>query len=290
MTDGIYRGYSAEELERQYSPRASVPDPDGYAEEAVARSDAYRSTVGNATYDIAYGAHPMETLDIFRPDAPDDAPLHVFIHGGYWRARVKEEFSYIAEPLTDAGAVVAVINYALCPEVTIEEITRQTRAACAFLWRNPNVHGGNIDRMHISGHSAGGHLAAMLMATDWPAFEAGLPPDMIKSGVLLSGIYDLAPILQVSIQEDVRLTADAAEQLSPIFLKPATGAPMAIAVGGAESDEFRRQTEALADAWRTYAPVEHFELPGLNHFSILTDTATDGGKLTNVRLRLMGLR
>lgn len=289
MDDGIYHGYSAVELERQYSPRASVPDHERHAEEAVARSAAYRARAENATYDIAYGPHPMETLDIFRPDVPEGAPLHVFIHGGYWRARVKEEFSYIAEPLVDAGAVVAVINYALCPEVSIEAIVRQTRACCAFLWRNPDVHGGDIDRMHVSGHSAGGHLAAMLMATDWPACEVGLPANMIKSGVLLSGIYDLAPILKVSIQDDVRLTPDAVPRLSPLTMTPATKAPMAIAVGGDESDEFRRQSGDLAEAWKTHAPVEHHELPGLNHFSILTETATADSALTAIRLRLMGL-
>jgi arylformamidase len=289
MDDGIYRGFSAEELERQYSPRASVPDHERYADEAAARSADYRSRAQDAVYDVAYGPHPMETLDIFRPKNPAGAPLHIFIHGGYWRARVKEEFSYIAEPLVDAGAVVAVINYALCPEVSIEEIVRQTRACCAFLWRNPDVHGGDIGRIHVSGHSAGGHLAAMVMATDWPAYEDGLPADLIKSGVLLSGIYDLHPILRVSVQDDVRLDPEAVPRISPITLKPATGAPMAIAVGGAESDEFRRQTSDLARVWSAFAPVEHVEFDGLNHFSILTETATPDHPLTEIRLRLMGL-
>lgn len=289
MDDGIYQGYSAEELDRQYSPRASVPDHERHALEAASRSADYRSRAGNAVYDVAYGPHPMETLDVFRPGSPAGAPVHVFIHGGYWRARVKEEFSYVAEPLVDAGAVVAVVNYALCPEVSIEEIVRQTRACCAFLWRNPDVHGGDIDRMHISGHSAGGHLAAMLMATDWPHFDDGLPADMIKSGVLLSGIYDLTPILRTSVQNDVRLTDDAVRRISPLTRKPATKAPMTIAVGGAESDEFRRQSRVLADAWKRLAPIEHLELPGLNHFSILTETATADSQLTALRLRHMGL-
>jgi len=289
MDDGVYRGYSADALEWQYSPRASVPDNERYDDLAVTQSTAYRSKAGDATYDVAYGPHPMETLDIFRPDSPDGAPLHVFIHGGYWRARVKEEFSYVAEPLVDAGAVVAVINYALCPEVTIEEIVRQTRASGAFLWRNPDVHGGDVTKMHVSGHSAGGHLAAMLMATDWPGFEDGLPADMIKSGVLLSGIHDLAPILRVSVQEDVRLTPDDVLRFSPLTMTPATKAPMAIAVGGDESEEFRRQSRDLAEAWKKHAPVEHVELPGLNHFSILTDTASADSELTGIRLRLMGL-
>lgn len=289
MDDGLFRGYSAEELERQYSPRASVPDHERYALEAASRSADCRSKAANAVYDVAYGPHPLETMDIFRPDASDGAPVHIFIHGGYWRARVKEEFSYIAEPMVDAGAIVAVVNYALCPEVSIEEIVRQTRACCAFLWRNPDVHGGDIGRMHISGHSAGGHLAAMLMATRWPDFDAGLPADLIKSGVLLSGIYDLAPILHTSVQDDVRLTGDAVQRISPLTLEPATKAPMTIAVGGAESDEFRRQSRDLADTWKALAPVEHLEFPELNHFSILTETATADSQLTALRLRHMGL-
>jgi arylformamidase len=290
MDDGVYRGYSAAALEEQYSPRASVPNHEAITADAVARSAAYRETAANAVYDVAYGPHRHETMDIFRPADPDGAPVHVFIHGGYWRSRFKEEFSFVAGPLVDAGAVVAVINYALCPEVTLEEIVRQTRAACAYLWRNPDVHRGNRRRMHIAGHSAGGHLAAMLMTTDWPAFGAGLPRDMVKSATLLSGLYDLEPLLQTSVQADVRLTADDARRLSPVLLKPATDAPIVIAAGGAESDEFRRQSRILADAWKDYAPVEHFDPPGLNHFTILTETATADSRLTEARLRLMGLR
>jgi arylformamidase len=290
MDDGIYRGYAAEALEQQYNPRLSVPDHEAITISTAERSAAYRNAATNAVYDVAYGPHRHETTDIFRPADLGGAPLHVFVHGGYWRARFKEEFSYIAGPLVDAGAVVAVINYALCPEVTVEEIVRQARAACAFLWRNPDVHGADRDRMHISGHSAGGHLAAMLMATDWPAFGDGLPRDMIKSGVLLSGLYDLEPILGTSVQADVRLTEDDAQRLSPIHLEPATDAPMVIVAGGDESDEFRRQSAILAEAWQSHAPVEHVELPGLNHFTILSETATPDSKLTQVRLGLMGLR
>lgn len=290
MDDGIYRGYSAEALEQQYNPRLSVPDHEAITASTAERSAAYRETAANAVYDVAYGPHRHETADIFRPADPGGAPLHVFVHGGYWRARFKEEFSYIAGPLVDAGAAVAVLNYALCPEVTIEEIVRQVRAACAFLWRTSDIHGADRDRMHISGHSAGGHLAAMLMATDWPAFADGLPRDLIKSGVLLSGLYELEPILGTSVQADVRLTGDDAQRLSPIHLKPATEAPMVIAAGGDESDEFRRQSAILAEAWKAHAPVEHIELPGLNHFTILSETATPDSKLTQVRLGLMGLR
>ena len=289
MDDGIYRGYSTEELERQYSPRASVPDHEAITADAIERSAAYREAAANALYDVAYGPHRLETTDIFRPAEPRGAPVHVFVHGGYWRSRFKEEFSFIARPLVDAGAVVAVINYALCPEVTIDEIVRQTRACCAFLWRNPDIHGGDRERMHVAGHSAGGHLAAMLMATDWPAFGDDLPRDLVKSGTLLSGLYDVEPVMQTSIQDDVRLTAEAARRLSPVLLKPATKAPMVIAAGGAESDEFRRQSRLLADAWKEYAPVEHFELPGLNHFTILTATATADSRLTRARLGLMGM-
>jgi arylformamidase len=290
MDDGIYRGYSAEALEAEYNPRLSVADHESLTAESAARSAAYRERARNAVYDVAYGSHRHETLDLFRPATPEGAPVHVFIHGGYWRARFKDEFSFIAEPLVDAGAVVAVINYALCPEVPIEEIVRQARAACAFLWQNPDVHGGDRDRMHVAGHSAGGHLSAMVMATDWPDFGAGLPRDVIKSGTLLSGLYDLAPIRQVSVQADVRLTEDEVLRLSPVRLKPATDAPLYIAAGGAESDEFRRQSAILAEAWKDHAPVEHVELPGLNHFTILKETATADSDLTKARLRLMGLR
>lgn len=289
MDDGIFRGYSAEELERQFNPRAAVPNHEEIVAAGVKRAAAYRKAAANATFDLAYGSHAMETMDIFRPSNPAGAPVHVYIHGGFWRSRVKEDFSYVAEPLVDAGAIVAVVNYALCPDVTLDEIVRQMRACCAFLHNNPDVHGGDPDRIHISGHSAGGHLAAMLMATDWPAYEAGLPADLIKSAVMISGIYEIAPVMNISVQEAVRLTPEIAERNSPIFMKPATKAPIAITVGGAESDEFRRQSAALAETWKGHAAIELFELPGLNHFSVLSETANSDNPLTEARLRLMGL-
>ncbi len=289
MDDGVFRGYSAEELELQFNPRAAVPDHEAIVAAGVERAAAYREAAADATYDVAYGGHAMETLDIFRPENPEGAPVHVYIHGGFWRSRVKEDFSYVAGPMVDAGAVVAVVNYALCPDVTLDEIVRQMRACCAFLYKNPEVHGGDPDRIHVSGHSAGGHLGAMLMATDWPAYDNTLPADLIKSAVLISGIYEIAPVMDISVQEAVRLTPDMAERNSPIFMTPATKAPIAITVGGAESDEFRRQSAALADAWKGHAPVEHFELPDLNHFTVLSETANADNPLTECRLRMMGL-
>lgn len=289
MDDGVFRGYSAEELEVQFNPRAAVADH----EEIVARggemSVAYRKAAKDVSYDVAYGPHRMDTLDIFRPADPAGAPVHVYIHGGFWRSRVKEDFSYVAGPLVNAGAIVAVVNYTLCPEVTVEEIVRQMRRCCGFLWRNPDSHGGDPAKIHVAGHSAGGHLAAMLMATDWPAYQAGLPRDLVKSGALLSGIYEIAPVMNISVQAEVRLTAEIAERNSPVLMKPATDAPMAIAVGGSESDEFRRQSRALAEAWGGHAPIDYFEMPGLNHFTMLTDTAGRDNRLTEARLRLMGL-
>lgn len=289
MDDAIFRGYSAEELEFQFNPRATVPDYESITAAGEGRSAAYRKAARNASFDVAYGDHPMETMDIFRPADPAGAPVHVYIHGGFWRSRVKEDFSYVAEPLVDAGAIVCVVNYALCPEVTLDEIVRQMRACCAFLWRNPDVHGGDRDRIHASGHSAGGHLTAMLMATDWPAHEAGLPKDLLKSGALISGIYEIAPVMNISVQAEVRLTPEIAARNSPVQMRPATDAPMAVTVGGAESDEFRRQSKALADAWASHAVVEYFELDGLNHFTVLSETANAANRLTDVRLKLMGL-
>lgn len=289
MDDAIFRGYSAEALEFQYNPRATEPDHEAITAACQARSAGFRKAAANASFDVAYGGHALETMDIFRPANSAGAPVHVYIHGGYWRSRYKEDFSYVAEPLVEAGAVVCVVNYALCPDVTLDEIVRQMHACCAFLWRNPDVHGGDGNRIHVSGHSAGGHLTAMLMATDWPGYEAGLPKDLLKSGVLISGIYEVAPIMDISVQAEVRLTPEMADRNSPVFMKPATTAPMAITVGADESDEFRRQSKALADAWAGHAPVEFFELDGLNHFTVLSETADADNRLTAVRLKLMGL-
>lgn len=288
MNKAIYRDYDAETLELQYSPRAAVPDTDSILADWAARSEAY-SAKSDCELDIAYGPRAEEKLDLFKPSA-SNVPVMIFIHGGYWRALDKKDHAFVAEPMVAAGALVASINYTLCPAVTIDEITRQSRAACAWVWQNAAKYGGDPSRVHVCGHSAGGHLAAAMAATDWPSFDASLPKDMLKSATPISGLFDLEPLLKVSVNDDVHLDEVSAARNSPIKTAPGYDLPMTIAVGGSESDEFRRQSQILFDEWgKTLSNMDHLETDGENHFTVIEGMTKTGSPLTRRLLDHMGL-
>lgn len=288
MSKAVYRDYDQEAMEYQYGPRVAVQGVDAILARWVERSNAYYAA-SDCERDVAYGPGDAETLDVFRP-GKDNAPVLIFIHGGYWRALDKSDHAFLVEPFVNAGALVFSINYALCPSVTIDEITRQTRAACAWVWRNAASYGGDPERVHVYGHSAGGHLTAMMAATDWPAFEAGLPTDMLKSATPISGLFDLAPILLISVNNDVHLDEAAVARLSPAKLAPGHDVAMTIAAGGAETDEFRRQSRILHEAWGgTLSRAEHVESDGKNHFTVMESMTEPGNGLTRRILGHMGL-
>ncbi len=288
MGEPVFRDYDAEELERQFNPRAYTANFEAIVNVGFERSAAYRNSARNPRYDISYGPSDRERLDLFLPDDPNGAPVEMYIHGGFWRSREKEDFSHIAGPIVEAGGIAAMVDYDLCPSVTLDEIVRQMRACVVWLHSNIAEHGGDPARLHVAGHSAGGHLAAMLLATDWAAH--GLPTDVLKSVVPISGVFEVAPVMQTSVQDAVQLTPDIAERNSPIFLPARSKPPVAVTVGTSESEEFRRQSKAYADVLTEQGlPVEHFEMPEQNHFSILTESTTPGNRLTATRLKLMGL-
>ncbi len=268
MNDHVYRNYDREQFEWQYNARLQVEDNQSITARNIERSKAYRSKA-RALLDVAFGAGKRERLDLFLPQA-ENAPVHLFIHGGYWRSRDKSMFSFLAEPLVEAGALVAIAEYALCPNVSIDEIVRQTRSVAVWLWRHARAHGGNPDRIHVSGHSAGGHLAAMLAATSWQELDPDLPRDLIKSATPVSGLFTLEPLLRHSVNEDLRLDLAAAKRNSPTLMRAQTEGPINVCVGGDESEEFRWQSKDLASRWKEDgARVAYVEIPGVNHFTIL---------------------
>jgi len=290
MSEAVFLDYDAQELERQFNPREYTPNFEAIVNVGLERSIAYRDAARNPRYDLAFGPSAMETLDLFLPDDPRDAPVEMYIHGGFWRSRTKDDFSYIAGPVVDAGGIAAIVNYALCPDVTLDEIVRQMRACVAWLHGNIRDHGGDASRLHVTGHSAGGHLAAMLLATDWQAFDPALPAAPIQSVTAISGIYEIEPVMETSVQEAVRLDPDMARRNSPLFLPAASRPPVAVTVGTGESEEFRRQSKAYAEALASQGlTVDYFEMPEQNHFSILTESTAPGNRLTESRLQLMGL-
>lgn len=271
----IYRDYDRAALDAQYNNRLRVPDFATYFARWKAGSDSARDRLlaEGARLDVAYGSSPLERLDIFPAKASEGLkpPVLAFIHGGYWRALDKADFTFTAPPYVDAGITYVTINYGLVPMVSVDEILRQSRAALAWLYRNPQAHGGDIHRLYVSGHSAGGQLAPLMMTHDWKA--QGLPRDLVKGAVAISGLFDLEPIRLSYLDKGMNLDAAAVRRLSPINLVPPASkrqAPLVLCVGGAESPEFLRQQEAYAEAWaRSQAPATVVEAPGANHFSVM---------------------
>ena len=274
-------------FDAQYNNRARIPEHLQILAEWAERSAAARAALP-ATLDIAYGRDPAERLDLF-PAATPRAPVLVYIHGGYWRALDKADASFIAPPFVAAGAAVVVTNYALCPVASIEEIVRQQREALAWVWRHAAELGGDPERIVVAGHSAGGHLAAMTLATDWPAVDPRLPADLVKGALSLSGVFELEPLRHAPfLASDLRLDAAAAERLSPIALA-APKRPLFALVGGDESEEFLRQNTLIAETWGPAAVPVCEAVTGRHHMSVLRELAEPGSRTHRLALRLLGL-
>jgi arylformamidase len=265
-------------VEREYNNRAAVPDhPRWFAR--YAELSAAACAQWGPRRDLRYGPGPKETLDLFLPREPAQGTF-VFIHGGYWRALDKSDFSFVAPPFAARGIATAVINYDLCPAVSIATIVEQCRCAVAWIAREGPAHGAGAAHIVAGGHSAGGHLTAMLYATD-PA-AAGRARDPIAAGVSLSGVHDLAPMLQFSYNTDLKLDAAEAARLSPVRLAPRSIAPLLIAVGGEETSEFIRQARILWEAWPANRPAGDAApliVPARNHFSVVADYADPDSEL-----------
>ena len=262
-------------LSKLYNNRELVPDHPVYFAKWAEGSQMARSTM-TSHLDLRYGDAPGETIDLF-PARKGDGSCMMFIHGGYWRSLDKKDFSFLAPAFVGAGISLAVVNYDLCPKVSVEEIVRQMLRASRWLWLRAEDYGMDQDRLYVSGHSAGGHLTAMLMCAQWPALDRELPKDLWKGGLAISGIYDLRPLVDVDwLNADLRLDEAAALKVSPAFLPTATRAPVMTCVGGDESSEFLRQNDLLGSRWKT-AFAGDIPMPGTNHFSVvdgLTNTAS----------------
>ena len=289
----VYRDYGQEALDAQYNNRARVPEHEdihaGYQARAAAVLEEFETRL-----DVSYGPSAEETLDVYLPEnaaeTAQGAPINVFLHGGYWFSRHKNDFRFLAQGLTRAGAALVVVNYALVPSVDLDELVRQCRAAVAWTFDNAHTFGGDKERIFVSGHSASGQLTAMMMATDWPAFAGGLPTDLVKGGTAISGIYDLEPIRLTFMQETLGFTPEQVARNSPLGLTPATGAPLIVAVGGDESEEFLRQGETFTAQWaKEGVPCGMMVRPGINHFTILGEFADPESGLTRAVRKQMGL-
>ncbi|HSU63953.1 MAG TPA: alpha/beta hydrolase [Burkholderiales bacterium] len=272
-------------LAKQYNNRELVPEhPQFFArwQESSARA---RGSL-KAHLDLRYGDMPGESIDLF-PARNGDGRCMMFIHGGYWRSLDKKDFSFLAPSWVDAGVTLAVVNYDLCPRVAMDEIVRQMLRASRWLWLNAEKYGIDRDRLYVSGHSAGGHLTAMLMCALWPQLDARLPRNLWKGGLAISGIYDLRPLIEVDfLQQDLRLDPALALRLSPAFLPTSTRAPVMTSVGGDESSEFLRQNTLLGERWKNVSAGD-IAMPGSNHFSVMDGLADPSSELFRGAQRLM---
>jgi arylformamidase len=273
-------------FETEYNVRASIPEhPQIFARWADQGAATRRLRAG--LLDLPYGETPGERLDLF-PARQDAAPLFVFIHGGYWRSLDKSDFSWIAPPFVQRNIAVALTNYGLAPGTPIEEIVRQQLRALAWLYRNADRLGFDPERIVVSGHSAGGHLTAMLMAALWPVFGSDLPANLVKGGLAVSGLYDLEPLVHAPfVNDDLKLDARHARTLSPIHLPPATPAPLITAVGAVESGEFRRQNALIGSKWRSNL-LRDVAMPGFHHLSVIDELGNPESPLFAAALELIG--
>jgi arylformamidase len=275
----LYRDYDRAGLDAQYFLRARVPEHPEYFRRWAEDSAAVRRT-RPCQLDIPYDG---ERLDLF-PAERRPAPCLLFIHGGYWQALDKSDFSFLVPAFQDAGVAVAVVNYTLAPKAGMDEIVRQNRAAVAWLQRNAREYGLDPARIHVAGHSAGGHLTAMVLATDWSAF--GLDRDPVRGACAISGLYDLEPIRLCYLNDVLGLDAIGAERNSPIHHLPKQSPPLILSVGTGETDEFLRQQEAFAAAWRAAGlALEVADQSGDHHFAVVERLGESQGPLHRAVMR-----
>ena len=266
--------------EYQYNPRLSVNNVTEVIDSWRKRSIELRSIHSPMT-DFKYGSHPRENLDLFR--APNARATLVFIHGGYWRSHSKLETSFIAEHYLERGISVALINYPLCPDVALSDIRDSVLRAFAYLWTRV-LNADERQSIVVSGHSAGGHLAALHATEDWK--KRGLPDDPIKAIVALSGVFDVSPLIHTSINADLRLTDDTAAKLNLLASAPEINCRMLLAVGDDEPEEFHAQAQRLAKAWGTLTSRCE-SIAGTNHFTIVDNFANPASHLHQAVLSLL---
>jgi arylformamidase len=275
---------SPEDVERGYNNRAAVPEHPHWLGQYTAFSAATRDRY-KPQADLRYGPGPLETLDLYLPAGKPRGTL-VFVHGGYWRALDKSDFQFVAAPFVENGYAAAIVNYDLCPAVSIADIANECRRALVWVGTEGPRYGAAANNVVVAGHSAGGHLAAMMYTTDWTA--QGLSGAPFVGGVTLSGVHDLTPMLQYSFNTDFRLDELGARKVSPVFETPQVDAPLLIAAGADETSEFLRQSQLLWDAWpgiRRPQPGPLF-VPATDHFSVVAEYANPASALTQSTLAL----
>jgi arylformamidase len=264
---------AAIDYEAEYNNRARVPDYEQIFARWAQEGELYRVDAlkrDRAELGLSYGDTPRQSVDLFMPDAGESASIAMFIHGGWWRSLDPSQFSQMARGPNAHGVTVAVVGYDLCPNVGIGDIVEQMRRACIFLW----LRFGR--RLFVYGHSAGGHLAGAMVATDWVALYPKAPADLVPAGYA----FDLSPLVGITPNQDFRLTPETARALSPALWPLAPGRMFDAVVGGLESSEFLRQSKLIAQAWQSTGKTRYEEIPGKNHFTVIDAFADPQSAMT----------
>ncbi len=285
----LYRNFATqEELDAQYNLRVLMPDESSSYEEFCAReSEKVRGDLDHRL-DVPFGPTLAEHLDIY--PAGDGAPVLIYVHGGFWAMRASKEFGFVARGPVSRGVATVVTNYALAPAVNIDEIVRQTRAAVAWTYKNAASFGGDPGRIHVAGHSAGGHLVAMLLETDWEGVY-GLPRDVVKSACAISSLFDLAPFPYTFLQPKLQLSWGQALRNSPILHLPDEAPPLLITYGEDETTEFKRQSEEFLKTWKSKGlEGDLLVLSGKNHYDVIDGFLDAESPLCSAILGPMGLQ
>ena len=282
-----WRSLSPEELSRQYSPRGTVNNLDALLQDYRTQSQPMYDLPH--LRDLRYGTQADELLDLFPVPGRTDAPLFVFIHGGYWRALGKQDSVFMARNFTAHGVAVAAVNYQLAPAARLSEIVAQCRRSLAWLYTHGPAHGIDVRRIVLGGSSAGAHLAAMLLAPGWQA-AFGVPKNVVKAGVLVSGLYDLAPVQQTTPNDWLALDSAEAAALSPQSCLPEAGTRLCIATAEKDTDEFKRQSlDYAAACTRQGCAVQYEQIAGRNHFDVIMDWMNPQALLTQSTWDLLAL-
>jgi arylformamidase len=285
----LYRDFATqEELDAEYNLTAIFPEAAASYEAFCEReSERVRSELDHRL-NVPFGPTLAEHVDLY--PVGENAPVLIYVHGGFWCLRTSREFGFVARGPVSKGVATVIVNYDLCPRVTIDEIVRQTRATVAWVYENAHSFGGDAGRIHVAGHSAGGHLVAMLLATDWEG-EYGLPDDVVKSAAAISGLYDLAPFPYTFLQPQIQLGWDQVLRNSPILHIPEAAPPLLVVYGEDETAEFKRQSEAYLGAWRANGlGGERLLLAGKNHYDAIDGFLDAGSPLCSAVLGQMGIQ
>lgn len=287
-TEKVYMNFSQDELDWHYNNRERVDNHVEIMTALAKRGNAYANSVRYHA-DMSFGDDADEVLDVYPATSGDpNAPVLMYFHGGYWFSRHKNDFQFIPSGFNAAGATVVVVNYGLIPKIDMVELIRQCQASVAWVFKNVSEYGGDPHKIFISGHSAGGHITAMMLATDWKQWD--VDPLAIKGALAISGLYDLEPVRHTYMNPTLGFTADTVAKFSPVELKPTVTCDFLVTAGGAETDEFIRHVGLICEAWAgSDVKCTSDIVPDLNHFTVLSDFSSEGGTLNSHVRSLMGL-